>query len=63
MIGARALQLSMGAPFMIKISKKELAEVKFNPVRIATLEFNKGALPINVLRSHPDTRVKQEVQG
>ncbi len=63
MIGARALQISMGAPFMVKLSKKDLEEIKFNPVRIAELEFKKGALPINVQRPYPDTRPKQEKQG
>lgn len=50
MIGARALQLSMGAPFMIKLSKKDLEDIKFNPIKIATIEYDKGVLPINVKR-------------
>lgn len=57
MIGARALQLSMGAPFMIKLSKKELEEMKFNPIKIATKEFDEGVLPINVKR--PELEKKQ----
>ena len=48
MIGARALQISMGAPFMVKLTKKRLEELEFNPVRIATLEYEEGALPILV---------------
>ena len=59
-IGARALQISMGAPFMIKLSKKELEEVQYNPVRIATLEFDKDALPIAVVRPSPDTADEQK---
>ena len=47
-MGARALQISMGAPFTIKISKKELEELNYNPVKIAILEYKKGALPITV---------------
>jgi DNA-directed RNA polymerase subunit K len=50
MIGARALQLSMGAPFMVKLSKKDLEDMKFNPVKIATKEFEEGVLPINIKR-------------
>jgi DNA-directed RNA polymerase subunit K len=44
-IGARALQITMGAPVLIKV-KKDLID----PVRIALLEFEKGVLPISVLR-------------
>ncbi len=50
MIGARALQISMGAPFMVKLSKKDLEDIKFNPIKIATIEYDKGVLPINVKR-------------
>lgn len=50
MIGSRALQLSMGAPFLIKLSKKELEKIKFDPIRIATLEFAEDVLPITVKR-------------
>ncbi|NOQ53615.1 MAG: DNA-directed RNA polymerase subunit K [Thermoplasmata archaeon] len=44
-IGARALQLSMGAPVLIK-----LADETIDPVRIATDEFEKGVIPISVNR-------------
>lgn len=44
-IGARALQITMGAPVLIKV-KKDLID----PVKIALLEFEKGVLPISVLR-------------
>ncbi len=53
MIGARALQLSMGAPFMIKVSKKDLEDMKFNPVRIATKEFEQDAVPMSIRRPLP----------
>lgn len=53
MIGSRALQISMGAPFLIKISKKEMEDLKYNPVQIAKLEFEKGVLPITVKRVLP----------
>ncbi|MFA6048488.1 MAG: DNA-directed RNA polymerase subunit K [Candidatus Micrarchaeia archaeon] len=44
-IGARALQLALGAPSLIKV-QKGLA----NAVQIAFAEFEKGALPIHVVR-------------
>jgi DNA-directed RNA polymerase subunit K len=50
MIGSRALQLSMGAPFLIKLSQKDLAKIRFNPIEIALLEFDEGVLPITVKR-------------
>ncbi len=53
MIGSRALQLSQGAPFLVKLNKKELEVVKYNPIEIATMEFDKGLLPITVKRPLP----------
>jgi len=45
MIGARALQITMGAPVLIKV-KKDIID----PVKIAEMEFEKGVLPLTVLR-------------
>jgi len=53
MIGSRALQLSMGAPFLIKLSKKELETMRYDPLEIAKEEFKKGALPLVIRRSMP----------
>ena len=50
MVGSRALQLSMGAPFLLKLSKKKLEEIKYNPIEIAIMEFGEGVLPITVKR-------------
>jgi len=44
-IGARALQIAMGAPLLIRRPKDE-----YDPVKIAKLEFDKGVLPITVKR-------------
>ena len=49
-IGARALQLSMGAPFLLKLKEKELEELGYNPINIAKKEFDAGAVPIAVRR-------------
>lgn len=51
MIGARALQLSMGAPFLIKLDVEDLKKLHYNPIEIAKLEFNKGVIPIAVKKS------------
>jgi DNA-directed RNA polymerase subunit K/omega len=53
MLGARALQISMGAPFMVKMEQEDLERVKFNPVEIAKLEFEAGVVPITVRRPLP----------
>ena len=50
MIGSRALQLSMGAPFLVKLSQEELTKLKFDPIEIALREFAEDVLPITVRR-------------
>jgi DNA-directed RNA polymerase subunit K len=44
-IGARGLQISMGAPILIKVP-----EDLIDPIDIAMQEFVKGVLPITVKR-------------
>ena len=44
-LGARALQLASGAPPII-----ELPEKLINPVKIAYMEFDKGVIPLVVIR-------------
>ena len=56
MIGGRALQIAMGAPFLIKLSKNDLEDIHFNPVKISQLEFEKGVLPITVKRPLPEKK-------
>jgi DNA-directed RNA polymerase subunit K len=53
MLGARALQISMGAPFMVKLEQEDLVRLNFNPVEIAKLEFEAGVVPITVRRPLP----------
>ena len=53
-LGARALQIAMNAPMLIKISNEELEEIKFDPLKIAEKEFNSGILPISVRRPFPE---------
>lgn len=45
-IGARALQVSMGAPIMIDIPGD-----LYDPIRIAEMEYEKDAIPITVKRA------------
>ena len=50
MIGARALQISMGDPFLLKRSEDDIVKLKYNPIEIAKLEFAKGIIPMVVKR-------------
>ncbi len=43
-IGARALQISMGAPVKIKVPKKII-----DPVIIAQMEYEKDVIPIDIV--------------
>ena len=52
-IGARALQISMGAPFLVKITPEELERVCYNPIEVAKMEFAADALPLAVRRPMP----------
>ena len=58
-IGARALQISMGAPFMLKLTDEDLKKMSFNPVEIAKLEYSKGLIPISVKRPMPGSMKKE----
>lgn len=58
MLGGRALQIAMGAPFLLKLSQEDLENIHFNPVKIAKLELEKGILPITVKRPLPEKKKK-----
>jgi len=44
-VGARALQISMGAPSLIKLPKEVIS-----PIDIAMFEYKEDAIPITVKR-------------
>ncbi|MBN2127461.1 MAG: DNA-directed RNA polymerase subunit K [Candidatus Diapherotrites archaeon] len=48
LISARALQISLGAPPLVKYSKDS------SPTDIAKIEFDQKVLPINVIRAFPN---------
>lgn len=56
-IGARALQLSMGAPSLLKIS-----EDLMSPLSISIKELEAGVIPITVRRSMPQKKEIDEVK-
>ncbi|MBR9676739.1 DNA-directed RNA polymerase subunit K [Candidatus Woesearchaeota archaeon] len=50
LVGARALQIAMGAPFHVKLSKKQLEDIGYNPIEIAKLELAADVMPITIKR-------------
>ena len=58
-IGARALQIAMNAPLLIKIEKEGLESIKFDALKIAEIEFNSGVLPISVNKPYPKKKEEQ----
>lgn len=52
-LGARALQISMNAPLLIKIKQEDLEEIKFDALKIAEIELNSNILPISIKKPLP----------
>ena len=55
-IGARALQIAMDAPLLLKISEEELKEMRYDALKIAELELEQEVLPIAISRPSPKKR-------
>lgn len=49
-MGARALQISMGAPILVEVS-----EGATNPIQIALKELDADVLPMTIRRTLPDS--------
>ncbi|PIN74758.1 DNA-directed RNA polymerase subunit K [Candidatus Woesearchaeota archaeon CG10_big_fil_rev_8_21_14_0_10_37_12] len=62
LIGSRALQISMGAPFLVKLSEKDLEAIGYNPIEIAKKEFDADLLPITI-KYHERKAVKKEAKA
>jgi DNA-directed RNA polymerase subunit K len=52
-VGARALQISLGAPIFV-----EDPEGLINPITIALMEYEKGVIPMTVNRETPEPKRK-----
>lgn len=52
-IGSRALQISLGAPILVKMDEEALKKINYDPLEIAKLEFEKGVVPIDIKRLLP----------
>ena len=55
-LGARALQIAMNAPLLIKINQEDLEKIRFDALKIAEIEFNSDILPISVKKPYPDKK-------
>jgi len=51
-IGARALQISMGAPILLKMDGQE----KMSPLALAKMEYDASVIPLTVKRKLPKRR-------
>ena len=66
-VGARALQIAMDAPLLLKLSEDELKAMQYDSLRIAEKELLEGVLPIAINRPMPKmkkaklTAVKEEL--
>lgn len=52
-LGARALQIAMNAPLLIKIEAEDLEKINFDALKIAEIEFESDVLPISVKQPMP----------
>ncbi len=52
-LGARALQIAMNAPLLIKIKPEDLEKIKFDPIKMAEIELESGILPISIKKPFP----------
>ncbi|PJC45280.1 DNA-directed RNA polymerase subunit K [Candidatus Pacearchaeota archaeon CG_4_9_14_0_2_um_filter_30_8] len=55
-LGARALQIAMNAPLLIKISKEDLEKINFDSMKIAETELDSDVLPISINKPMPKRR-------
>lgn len=64
-LGARALQIAMNAPLLIKIKQDDLESIKFDALKIAEIEFNSGVLPISIKQPFPikrEEKLKKQIE-
>ena len=52
-LGARALQIAMNAPLLIKIEKEDLEKVNYDALKIAEIELKSDILPISIKKPFP----------
>lgn len=55
-LGARALQLAMNAPLLLKITDEDLAKINYDVLKIAEIELDSGVLPISIKKPFPEKK-------
>ncbi len=55
-LGARALQIAMNAPLLIKLGKEDIEKIKYDPIKIAEIELESGVLPISIKKPFPEKK-------
>jgi len=60
LLGSRALQISMGAPFLVKLEEKDLEKIHYNPLTIARMEYDEGVIPMTIRRPLPEAHKEFE---
>ena len=55
-LGARALQLAMNAPLLLKITEEDLQKVNYDVLKIAEIELDSGVLPISIKKPFPEKK-------
>ena len=63
-LGARALQLAMNAPLLLKVTDEDLAKVNYDVLKLAEIELESGVLPISIKKPFPEKKegkLKREV--
>jgi DNA-directed RNA polymerase subunit K len=55
-LGARALQLAMNAPLLLKITEEDLQKVNYDVLKIAEIELASGVLPISIKKPFPEKK-------
>ena len=58
-LGARALQIAMNAPLLIKVDKEDLEKVNYDALKIAEIELQSDILPISIHKPFPEKREEE----
>lgn len=58
-LGARALQIAMNAPLLIKISDEDMEKINYDALKIAEIELESGILPISVHKPFPQKKEEE----
>ena len=58
-IGARALQIAMNAPLLIKIEEEDLEKINYDAIKIAEIELESGILPISINKPLPMKKIEK----